>query len=211
MDQTSPSYRDLYYSWERDQWAAGEIDLSEDRRGWDGLADGMQRRVSGIVAISHLFSERSTQLLVPLVDAAPTEEQQVLLTTEMVDAARHTVFFDRFSQHVLGSAGGDMAARVGGDAQTLFPSLRTLVTEDLPLSTAALHAAPQEVGLFADAVKLYHLRIEAPLVAEQKALVDGLEEADALPGLRAGLTHVSRDGARHLGFARRLLGELEAG
>lgn len=103
-------YRDLYYSWERDQWAAGAIDLSADRHQWPHLNPELQDFVKRVVATSHLLAERSTELLVPFVDAAPTGEQQALLGLQVGlthvtrDGARHVDFGRAFQADRAGTA-----------------------------------------------------------------------------------------------------------
>ncbi|MGH2818742.1 MAG: ribonucleotide-diphosphate reductase subunit beta, partial [Actinomycetota bacterium] len=97
IDEEPPSYRDLYYRWERQQWEATAIDLSEDRRQWtEELSEHLKRSLLWGLASFYVGEQQVTETLVPFVDAAPSEEQQVFLSTQLVDEARHTVFFDRF-------------------------------------------------------------------------------------------------------------------
>jgi hypothetical protein len=74
-----------------------------------------------------------------------------------------------------------------------------------------LRAAPQSKGAFAAAVRLYHLEVETAVVTDQRSLLEALEAQGELPGLRLGLSRATRDGARHLEFAQRLLEELGLG
>jgi len=55
-----------------------------------------------------------TATLAPWVNSAPTEEMQLFLSTQLADEARHTVFFDRFFEEVVGVRGDDLEARFPG-------------------------------------------------------------------------------------------------
>ena len=46
IDRQTPDYRALYYRWERQQWAAGAIDFSEDRKHWDETFSDLERRAA---------------------------------------------------------------------------------------------------------------------------------------------------------------------
>ena len=46
-----PSYRELYYRWERQQWRAQDIDFSGDRRQWEGMTQEQRNmRMYGLSA-----------------------------------------------------------------------------------------------------------------------------------------------------------------
>src|SRR5438093_963095 len=96
-----PSYMDLYRRWESQQWSVGDIDFSLDRQDWLE-SDELDRKAT---LWSHrLFfngEERVTSTLAPFVWAAPTPEIEIFLSTQMVDEARHTVFFQRWWREVV--------------------------------------------------------------------------------------------------------------
>src|SRR5438445_9034480 len=98
-----PSYMDLYRRWESQQWSVGDIDFSLDRQDWLE-SDELDRKAT---LWSHrLFfngEERVTSTLAPFVWAAPTPEIEIFLSTQMVDEARHTVFFQRWWHQVVGN------------------------------------------------------------------------------------------------------------
>src|SRR5881227_4479974 len=96
-----PTYRELYYRWERQQWRAQDIDFSEDRQQWAGMSqDERKARIYGLSAFFHGEAD-VTNTLAPYVLAMPDEEMRIFLTTQLVDEARHTVFFARFFREVL--------------------------------------------------------------------------------------------------------------
>src|SRR6266852_721104 len=79
----------------------GALDFTLDRQDWLDASD-MDRKAT---LWSHrLFfngEERVTSTLAPFVWAAPTPEIEIFLSTQMVDEARHTVFFDRWWHEVV--------------------------------------------------------------------------------------------------------------
>ena len=97
-----PTYRELFYRWERQQWRAQDIDFSGDRRQWEGMSqDERDMRMYGLSAF---FQGEAcvTDTLGPYVIAMPDEEMRIFITTQLADEARHTVFFARFFKEVLG-------------------------------------------------------------------------------------------------------------
>jgi hypothetical protein len=103
MDADIPSsFRTLYYQWEREQWSAGEIDLTEDRRQWDGAISEESKRSVVLALGRYRMHSRGFEELVALADKAATEDQQIFVTAQLADAARHAVFFDRYSSEVTG-------------------------------------------------------------------------------------------------------------
>src|ERR671921_2287017 len=100
------SYEDLYARWERGNWRATEIDLTQDRIDWHERLTPEQRR--GALWLYALFlhgEDAVTDDLSPYVDAAPLEEQKYFLATQQADEARHSVFFNRFMKEVVGIQG----------------------------------------------------------------------------------------------------------
>ena len=202
-----PEYRELYYQWEKGQWEAGAIDLSVDRGQWKGLDP--EARDAFLWWLSSFYAGEAgvTDHLVPFVDAAPTEEQGVFLTTQLVDQARHTIFFDRFYAEAAEVSGADMEGRVERQAGRLDPAQQRLLDDELP---AVAERIRDGYGLAAlvEGVTLYHLLIEGTLgITGHRYLLDHVTERDILPGLRAGLTAVQRDSIRHVSFGIRFLRE----
>ena len=213
IDEATPDYRALYYRWERQQWEAGAIDFSADRSQWTGndLSDAQRRSFLWGLASFYVGEEQVTETLVPFVDAAPSEEQQVFLTTQLVDEARHTVFFDRFYDEVLDEDGDDMRSRLDRQADRLNTGFRTLLLEMLPEAAAAIRADPGDATRLVEGVVLYHIVIEGALaLTGQRFLLDYLRKEDLLPGFRQGFTAVARDESRHVGFGVRFLKEMVA-
>src|SRR4029079_16066917 len=104
------TYADLYARWERGNWRATEIDLTQDRMDWHKRLTAEQRRGALWLYALFLHGEDSvTDNLSPYIDAAPLEEQKYFLATQQADEARHSVFFRRFLHEVVGAGDGTMA------------------------------------------------------------------------------------------------------
>lgn len=210
-DAALPDYRQLYFRWEREQWEAGAIDLSEDRAQWTSNRLTDQHRRSFLWELSSFYvgGQQVTDALVPFVDAAPREEQQVFLTTQLVDEARHTVFFDRFYDEVLDEEGDDMRSRLDRQADRLNTGFRTLLLEMLPEAADAIRRDPEDLTRLVEGVVLYHIIVEGSLaLTHRRFLLEYLRKENLLPGFRGGFTAVARDESRHVGFGVRFLKEM---
>lgn len=212
MDRPAPDYRQLYYRWERQQWEAGAIDFTEDRRQWaEDLSPELKRSFLWGLSSFYVGEEQVTNTLVPFVDAAPSEEQQVFLTTQLADEARHTVFFDRFYSEALDEQGTDMRTRLEAQTERLNDGFRTLLLEMLPAAAERIRAEPKNLDRLVEGIVLYHLVIEATLaLTGQRFLLDFARSQDLLPGFRQGFTAVARDESRHVTFGVRFLQEMVA-
>ena len=207
MDRAAPDYRQLYYRWERQQWEAGAIDFHQDRRDWNGFDPALQRSFLWGLSSFYVGEEQVTHTLVPFVDAAPTEEQQVFLSTQLVDEARHTVFFDRFYSEVLDEAGDNMSERLERQAERLNDGFRTLLLEMLPAASEKIRR-DASLDALVEGILLYHIVIEGTLaLTGQRFLLNFLRDTDVLPGFRQGFTAVARDESRHVNFGVRFLAD----
>jgi len=210
IDRETPDYRGLYYRWERQQWEAGVIDFTEDRRQWtEEFSPELRRSFLWGLSSFYVGEEQVTNTLVPFVDAAPTEEQQVFLTTQLVDEARHTVFFDRFYSEALDEEGSDMKSRLEAQTERLNDGFRSLLLEMLPAASERIRRDLKDMDALVEGIVLYHLVIEGTLaLTGQRFLLNYARENDLLPGFRQGFTAVARDESRHVGFGVKFLKEM---
>ena len=203
------SYADLYARWERGNWRATEVDFAQDRVDWHERMTPEQRR--GALWIFTLFfhgEDTVADTLGPYIEAAPLEEQKEFLTTQQVDETRHTIFFKRFFEEVVGLGDGT----VGGTLKATLPELtwgHRQTFGHLEEMAQRLKAAPHDRTLLARAITLYHIMIEGGLAQSgQHVLETKLSELDLLPGFRAGMRNVALDEQRHIAFGVRLLADL---
>src|SRR5438067_11817701 len=75
-----PSYRELFYRWERQQWRAEENDFSVDCAQWQQM--GAEERQDRLYGLSAFFKGEAcvTDTLGPYISAMPDEEMRIFLT-----------------------------------------------------------------------------------------------------------------------------------
>jgi ribonucleoside-diphosphate reductase beta chain len=149
-----------------------------------------------------------TATLAPWIDSAPTEEMQIFLSTQIADEARHTVFFDRFFEEVVG-AKGDLKAKLEWSRPRVSPGFEKVFYEMLPAVAKEVRDNPGDPVMFARGVAMYHIMLEGTLaVPGQKYILAFCRDKQTLPGFRQGFTAVARDESRHVGAGVRILQEL---
>lgn len=207
-----PTPMDLYHRWEDQNWSTRDLDFSEDRVQWQGMAgffEGLRTELQRTFTLFFLGEQAVTDTLSPLVHAAPDEPARIFLSTQLVDEARHSVFFARFFEEVVGVKGGLHAALEALRDQTV-EGYRAIFDGELVAATDAVRTDPHDYGKWIEAVTVYHLVVEGMLaLTGQKFLLRILREMEAMPGFYAGFTAVARDESRHVNFGVRAI--MEAG
>lgn len=215
MDETlkaRPTPLDLYFRWERQNWSTQDLDFSEDRVHWDSMAgplEGMRTELQRTFTLFFLGEQAVTDTLSPLVHAAPDEDSRNFLSTQLVDEARHSIFFSRFFAEVVGVEGGISAALAQLRDRTVG-GYRELFDTELVDATDAVRKEPTDYAKWVRGIATYHLVIEGMLaLTGQRYLLGIVREMGILPGFYAGFTAVARDESRHVNFGVRAL--MEAG
>ena len=201
-------YADLYARWERGNWAATEIDFTQDRIDWNERMTPEQRR--GALWLYTLFFHGEDSVadnLSPYIDAVPLEEQKYFLATQQVDEARHAVFFHRFMHDVVGIGDGSLGDGLRATQQELtWGHRRTFGRLDRMAHELRSDHSPR---MLAKAVTLYHVVVEGTLAQPGQHLIEtSLERLDLLPGFREGMRNVAIDEQRHIAFGVKLLADL---
>lgn len=202
------TYEDLYQRWEQGNWSATELDFTQDREGWQALSDIQKRSGLWIYSMFFYGEDSVADNLSPYIDAAPKEEQKYFLATQQVDEARHAVFFHRFFKEVL-QAGDSVSStlaytrpQLGWGYRKVFDRLDRMADE---------LRRDRSLPKFAQAITLYHLIVEGTLAQPgQHFIEDFFMKSGNLPGFSEGMTFVSRDEQRHIGFGVKVLSELVA-
>lgn len=207
-----PTPMDLYNRWEKQNWSTQDLDFSEDAQHWrdmSGLMEGFRTELQRSFTLFFVGEQAVTDTLSPLVHAAPDEPSRIFLSTQLVDEARHSVFFSRFFDEVIGISGGlsqaleELRDRVVGGFRLIFD-------RDLVDATDAVRLNPRDYGAWVEGITVYHLVIEGMLaLTGQKYLLGIIREMGILPGFYTGFTAVARDESRHVNFGVRAL--MEAG
>ncbi|HVL80674.1 MAG TPA: ribonucleotide-diphosphate reductase subunit beta [Actinomycetota bacterium] len=204
------TYDDFYRRWEQQHWLATDIDFSTDREQWTEIPQVLRSQMLGTFAAFYQGEESVTRNLAPLMLAAPRVDHEIFLTTQTVDEARHTVFFRRLFNDVVGMEGGiqDHLTRFRPEYGPWYENL-FFGERGLDGRADRLRQDPSDVGLFAETVTLYHLVLEAGLaLLGQRFLLDLCRNLKVLPGFYKGFMAVTRDESRHVGFGVRVIREL---
>jgi ribonucleoside-diphosphate reductase beta chain len=210
--RSRPTPMDLYNRWERQNWKTQELDFTEDAAQWQGMTgfmEGIRTELQRSFTLFFVGEQAVTDTLSPLVHAAPDEPSRIFLSTQLVDEARHAVFFSRFFDEVIGISGG-LSAALAVLRDRVVDSFRTMFDNDLVDATEAVRKNPHDYGAWVEGITVYHLIIEGMLaLTGQKYLLGIVREMGILPGFYTGFTAVARDESRHVNFGVRAL--MEAG
>ncbi len=204
-----PSYRELYYRWERQQWKASEIDFAVDRQQWEAMPQEEQTmRIYGLAAFFQ--GEASvTDTLSPYIIAMPEEEMRIFTTTQQVDEARHTVFFSRFFSEVIGLDRGNLEDTLSEVRQYMNPHLKYMLIDALNEIGQRLLQDTTNLATLVEAVTLYHVVIEGTMaLAGQRGILEVYRLSNLFPGFRGGFTAVARDESRHVVFGVKFLRDM---
>ncbi len=189
-----------------------DLDFSQDVQQWadmTGVFQGIRDELQRSFTLFFVGEQAVTDTLSPLVHAAPDEPSRIFLSTQLVDEARHTVFFSRFFREVVGLEGGLTEALSLLKSRTVV-GFRTIFDGDLVDATDAVRKEPSDYGAWVKGVTTYHIVIEGMLaLTGMRFLLNIVREMGILPGFYAGFTAVARDESRHVNFGVRAL--MEAG
>jgi ribonucleoside-diphosphate reductase beta chain len=200
------TYEQLYALWEKRNWRAHELDFSSDREQWVASPAEAQRHMTWSMASFYVGEERVAADLAPFVLAAPTGEAEIFLSTQLVDEARHAVFFDRYFAEVMAVDGDDMRARLAAAEAPMLDAWHFLFDENLREVANRLQRRPDDLGLFVEGIVVYHMVTEGVLaMTGQRSILSYMERHAVYPGFQAGFSLVEQDEHRHIAFGVRFL------
>ena len=164
----------------------------------DGLRMSLARFGAGEQAV--------TEDLVPLALALEGIEDQMFVTTQLYEEAKHTDFFDRYWREVIHETEDALGfERSSPTAARWFNDEYHELFERNERAMDAL-LADDSPETFARAYAHYHLVIEGILAQtgyyglQQSYSADRHPELPYLPGLYEGFTAIRQDEGRHVGF-----------
>ncbi len=197
-----PTYRELFYRWERQQWRTEEIDFTSDRLQWEKMAP--EERQDRLFGLSAFFRGEAcvTDTLSPYITAMPDEEMRIFVATQLADEARHTVFFARFFKEVLGI-----------DKETLEDTLeyvlQCILIDSLSDVAERIRKEPANLAHLVEGVTLYHVIVEGTMaLAGQRSILEFYRQNNLFPAFRGGFTAVARDESRHVVFGVKFLRDM---
>jgi len=204
-----PTYRELYYRWERQQWRAEEINFTSDRSQWEKMTP--QEHQDRLYGLSAFFRGEAcvTDTLGPYITAMPDEEMRIFLTTQLADEARHTVFFARFFKEVLGIDKASLEETLDEIRQYMNQHLQYILIDSLSEVAERIRQEPSNLAHLIEGVTLYHVVVEGTMaLAGQRAILEFYRQNNLFPAFRGGFTAVARDESRHVVFGVKFLREM---
>ena len=207
--ENMPSYMDLYRRWEAQQWAVSDLDFSLDRQDWLESSDLDRKATLWSHRLFFNGEERVTATLAPFVWAAPTPEMEIFLSTQMVDEARHTVFFEKWWREVAGTDARNLTQLLVEIRPEANEGYNELFYDRLPATAQRLASNPNDFDAFVEGVTLYHIIIEATIaLTGQRFELEAMREQGLTDrGFYRGFTAVARDESRHVNFGIKFLQE----
>ncbi|QSW99893.1 ribonucleoside-diphosphate reductase [Haloterrigena alkaliphila] len=219
MDRESRSNRYYRNAVER-HWDPGEIDLERDVgnlleyiEGADEYDQGYWYRTLNGIAKFGAGEDAVTEDLAPLGTVLDDIDDQLFLTTQLYEEAKHADFFDRYWREVVWTVEDELGWERSNPRHErwfnepyieLFDRNRKaqfrLLEEDTPENRAKAYCH-------------YHLTVEGILAQTgyygmQTSYGGEFDELPHLPGLVEGFTKIRSDEGRHVGFGMNQLKKL---
>ena len=186
-------------------WNPGDIDLSQDRRDWQGLTSDEQDILLRLSALFQAGEEAVTLDLLPLLLVIAREgrlEEEMYLTSFLWEEAKHVEFFSRFFAEVAG-APADLS-------RYHSPSYRALFYEALPETMHRLLVDPSPAAQVRASVT-YNMVTEGVLAETgYHGYFTVLQRNGLMPGQVRGIQLLKQDESRHIAYGIYLISRLIA-
>jgi ribonucleoside-diphosphate reductase beta chain len=186
-------------------WNPSDIDLRQDVRDWQGLSIEEKDVMLRLTSMFQAGEEAVTLDLLPLIMVIAREgrlEEEMFLTTFLFEEAKHTDFFSRILQEVVGRS-GNLSHYHSADYRSIF-------YEALPQTLMALLDDPSAAAQIKAAVT-YNMIVEGVLAETgYHAYFTVLDQEDIMPGVRQGITLLKQDESRHIAYGIFLISRLLA-
>jgi len=189
----------LYHKAKRLFWDPAALDLTQDRATFAALDPRAQDLLLRLTSLFLGGEEAVTLDLLPLVRVVAQEgrlEEEMYLTTFLLEEAKHVEFFARFLEEV--------ASARGGLAHYHGPHYRRIFYDLLPEAMGRLErdAGPRAQ---VEAALTYNVVVEGVLAETgYQGFFQAAERLRArdldLPGTLEGVAHIKQDEARHIAY-----------
>jgi ribonucleoside-diphosphate reductase beta chain len=200
------TYEQLYALWEQRNWRAHELDFTIDQEQWIASPSEAQRHTMWSMSSFYVGEERVAADLAPFVLAAPSGEIEMFLSTQLVDEARHAVFFDRWAAEVMAMSSDDMRSRLQEAEAPMIDAWHFLFDDSLRGIANQLTRRPDDLELFVEGIVIYHMVTEGVLaMTGQRSILGYCERHSVYPGFHEGFSLVEQDEHRHIAFGVRFL------
>jgi ribonucleoside-diphosphate reductase beta chain len=186
-------------------WDPRDIDLTQDRRDWQGLTAPQQDLLLRLTSQFQAGEEAVTLDLLPLIGIVASEgrlEEELYLTSFLWEEAKHVETFRRFLDEVA-CCHTDLSHFHG-------PCYRQLFYEELPAALGQLRHDASPLAQ-ARASVTYNLIVEGVLAETgYHTYYQTLRANNLMPGMQRAVDLLKRDEARHLAYGVFLLSRLVA-
>ena len=186
-------------------WNPSDLDFSQDKADWQHLSHDEQDLLLRLTAMFQAGEEAVTLDLLPLIMVIAQEnrlEEEMYLTTFLFEEAKHTDFFQRMLDEVVGS-NFDLNHYHTTNYHTVF-------YEALPLALQRLQRDSSPAAQIRASVT-YNMIVEGMLAETgYHAYFTVLERLDIMPGTRQGITLLKQDESRHIAYGIYLISRLLA-
>ncbi|WP_440990597.1 ribonucleotide-diphosphate reductase subunit beta [Haloarchaeobius baliensis] len=212
IDTDARSYRYYRNAVER-HWDPADVDLSQDRVRIAALDDATFDQLKGVLALFGAGEEAVTEDLAPLGVVLSDLNDQLFVTTQLYEEAKHADFFHRYWSTVIGP---EEDSRGNTRTNPRDPNWYSdAYVELFERTEAAMHRLLTDDGpeARAEAFCHYHLTIEGILAQTgyygiQTSFDGSVPGVPELPGLVEGFGNIRADEGRHVGFGMAKLEEL---
>lgn len=186
-------------------WNPSDIDFSQDIADWRRLSPLEQEVLLHLTSLFQAGEEAVTADILPLLLTIAGEgrlEEEMYLTTFLFEEAKHTDFFRRFLDEVVG---------VQIDLSHFHtPSYRAIVYNALPTAMRRLLADPSPAAQVRASVT-YNMIVEGVLAETgYHAYLTALERNGLMPGTCRGVRLLKQDESRHIAYGIYLISRLLA-
>lgn len=187
-------------------WNPSDIDLAQDKADWHKLSEDEKDIILRLTALFQAGEEAVTLDLLPLIMTIASEgrlEEELFLTTFLFEEGKHTDFFRRFLDEVVGNTGEDLSHFHTANYRSLF-------YEALPTALDRLRADSSPEAQIQAAVT-YNMIVEG-VMAETgyHAYFTTLRNNDLMPGTMRGIELLKQDESRHIAYGIFLISRLVA-
>ena len=206
LDRDHPAMRLFEKSKQLGIWNPSVVDFTQDKVDFQSLSLTEQDVLMRLIAIFLAGEEAVTLDLLPLIMVIAKEgrlEEEMFLTSFLWEEAKHTDFFQRFMQEVIGEQIGDVK-------RYYTPSYHAIFSEALPqaLDNLIVDTSPQ-AQLVASIT--YNMIVEGVLAETGYEFVyRALYENNIMPGLVTGIHKLQQDESRHIAYGVFLISRLVA-
>lgn len=206
LDRNSPPMRLFEKAKVYGIWNPSDIDFTQDKKDWAGLADEEKDLLLRLTAMFVAGEEAVTLDLLPLIMTIAQEgriEEEMFLTTFLWEEAKHTDFFQRLLNEVIGISGEDLS-------HYHTPTHKYIFYEALPqaLNRLMTDQSPEAQVL---ASVTYNMIVEGVLAETgYHAYFTVLQKNNLMPGNVEGIQKLKQDESRHIAYGIYLISRLVA-